>query len=471
MKMPTGHKNSEKDMVKENMKKMLLAVYICLISSYPFFAAGKPEPPPVKVLEPEIQHVVSDKIQKLYDAMGNSVPAVIMLPCKFTSAVEPEISLAVQSELPKQLVLSGRYKPVFMTTHLATAFGRTKAQNPFGFVTALRGERYSQSLQGFFTAYIFKNADTYVLSISYYPFRGSLTQTQVFRFFSTAKDLPGIVKECIDELYFRIDNSISTNKKRILIRDFQVDFRKLVELESGEFDFISSPFIMHNGVQYRAGDDYFSVLLGYQLSSTFLFETVMAKDFSEYANSSNITAAQIDYILTGDVILTDQYNLLRIALRTPGGRNAIVEITYPFQKSSVYSLWEVYREITQLIVLQVFNNNEYGVVNGIENEGCDFFLNNVFIGRDSIDPIVLPRGSHTITTKPYKVFLVEVPPEELPEDAENAKKKKGDSAEGEYIPVFKEVIPDAHTFYILIGEKKEIYLDKEGAYVWNLLQK
>jgi hypothetical protein len=340
-----------------------------------------------------------------------------------------------------------------------------KANSPFAFMNAIKDERYTVPVQYICKPYIFKSDDFFIFNLNVYPL-ATYYPVNIIRFFSGPDDLAKVLQSCLDELYIRLPASNQQNtRKRIAIQTFKLEFLKLVALQSGEFEFIPTPFIMENGVNLRDGDDFFSRMLGYILTSTDLFQVMRPEDFADFSNS-NITSTYGDYIIQGRVQLSDEMCVLYVDLKDVIDATKSIVIRYPLQDVSLKSLWNAYRDISTHIVSYIYTTQSFGIVPELFAQGRGFYANNMFVGWDSLSNFILPKGMHEISTGSY--YRAEVPDRAFERPAETTTKKKAKAKKNE--PDTNNQ-PGHETFYVLLDVLDRVYTDRGGEYAWNLLKK
>ena len=404
-------------------------VCVTLLCSFPLSAAA------VKERMTEVR-VVTD-MQDRYSAMPETLPAVVVLAASATSGVPLEVLNEFNRQLVRCLVVQNKVKPVLMNKYLSATFLNNKAETPFALLQALAEERYTVPLSLICKPFIFKNEQTYIIRLAFYSLQGSPYPIEIIRSFSKNKQLVSAVNSCLEEFAVRyFTDSKKTHKKKVLIQEFQLEFLKLVELTSGEFEFVSTPFIQQTDFTLKAGDDYFSLFLGYILSSTNMFETFRLADFQEFADVKNTSHKTADYIIRGRVQLTEQIGFLYADLIDASRGTKLLAVKHPLKDFSLSSLIDAYREISWLFTQKIFPADSVYLVPVLEESGSAFYCNDRLIGWNTLNYFFLPAGMHTIDSKPY---------------INNSGKM--------------------HTYYVLLDAEQHIFTDKEGKYAWNLLQK
>ncbi|MDR2588998.1 MAG: hypothetical protein LBC67_06180 [Spirochaetales bacterium] len=395
-----------------------------------FFAGCSSSPPSLPV---EVK--VITETQDRYDALPETLPAVILLPAAASSAVPAAITAVVEDELRRQLAAGKKLKPIGMGKWLAVNFARRKAENPFAFLAALRQEQYALPVAALCMPELFRCEDYFVLHLAFYPLDGTSYPVSVLRYFRGEKEISLMLSACLEEAYNRFFLvRRGEGKKRVVVEAFKLEFRKLLELESGEFEFIEAPLVTQYGNALREGDDFFSLLFAYSLAATDLFQVMRLADFSSYAGGSGVGAGQADYVLRGRLQLADEINVLYVEVYSPGGAR-LAGFRLPFKNPTLKKIWDVCQEGAARVAQSVLPEEKLGRVPPLDVEGGEFFSQGMFTGWDSLPGLVLPRGMRVIT-----------------------------AVSGEMQAVRK-------VFYILLDGEALVFTDREGEYLWNLLKK
>ncbi|MDR0312024.1 MAG: hypothetical protein LBI14_00340 [Treponema sp.] len=411
----------------------LLLVFFPSLSEPVFlFPLGKEQeqPPPVE------RRVISD-LQDRYDALV--APGIIMLPAGGISAVSPDLLAQIENELFRQLVNGGKIKPVRMQRWLLSTY-TNKANNPFTIMNAIRNEQYILPLQYMGKPVVFRNGAHHYLALyiysleTYYPLI-------IFRHFIASDSLEDVIASCIDELHARLSQRYSgATRKRIVIDAFKLEFFRLAEHSSGEFDFIPAPFLELEGMTLRDGDDFFSRMMEYVLASTNLFQTFPIEDFREYSNAVVSASNPVDYRIQGRVQLSEYECVIYVdVLDVRSGGARVVSLRQPLLSYSFDGIWNAYRFLSVQIIEKLFEHESYGIVPKLESPGRSFFSNGMFIGWDTLENFVLARGLHVISTgSPLRI---------------------------EHDPNL------VNSYHVLLDNHAFVYTDTEGNHIWNLLQK
>jgi hypothetical protein len=421
------------------MKTMALLLLALFSFSKPFvlFAGGAKQPAEMKaVTDPQEMKVITD-LQDKYNAL--TAPGIIMLPISGVSAVAVDLLGEVEKELFKQFVNDGKLKPVRMQGWLLTTY-TTKANNPFAIMNAIKAEQYVIPLQYIGKPVVFKSDSRYyfvfyVYSLeTYYPLI-------IFRHWTAVDTLDDMIASCLEELHERLPQPVSRGiRKRVVVDDFKLEFLRLVEHSSGEFDFIAAPFFEKGGITLRDGDDFFSRIMGYILATTDLFQAFQAGDFKEYSNAViSVNSTLVDYRIQGRVQLSEYECVLYVDVLEIRSGAKIISLRYPLLSYSFDEVWNTYRQISARIIEKLFAQESYGVIPALASPGRSFFANNMFVGWNSLENFVLARGLYIISTgSPYRIA---------------AEKKT------------------VNSYHVLLDNQSTVYADKEGKHIWNLLKK
>lgn len=443
-----------------------------LLGPHVLFAFGNKEPDikkPKGPQEPEIIVKNLTDLQDRYNSMSPTIPGMVMLGTIATTIVPVEMPGEIDRELARQLVMGGKIKPISIQKWLTSTYYGKKANNPFTLMNAIKAEHYAVPLQFICKPYIFKCEDYYILHVNFYSLTGTAYPVSVLRLFETSGDIPAVIGAILDEMQLRMyEQNRGANKKRIVVENFRLDFLKLVALDSGEFEFIQAPFINQYGVALRDGDDFFSLLLGYSLASTSLYQVIRPADFSDFAASAGLDSNVADYIIQGRVQLSAELSVLYVTVRDVKNNSTVITIKYPLHDCSLKNIWNAYREISIKITSAISPSSGFGIVPNLSAPERGMYINNMFVGWDSVDYLVLPKGMHQVYTGSYFRSGSSLDGFERPivqEEPDKKGKKKND----EPPPVEKE--PGIGTFYVLLDTMERVFTDREGEYVWNFLKK
>jgi len=252
--------------------------------------------------------------------------------------------------------------------------------------------------------------------------------------------LEDMIASCVDELHVRLSQPTTEVRRRVVIDDFKLEFYRLVTHSSGEFDFISTPFLERDGITLRDGDDFFSRTLGYILETTNMFQVMHLGDFREYSNTNiSRTSNLADFRIQGRVQVSDHECILYVNVINISSGVQLISLRHPLVTYSFDEVWKAYRELSVQIIEGLFERDTFNVIPRLEFSGKGFFANNRYIGYGTIENFVLPRGLHIIYTGSR--FRIE-----NPERAGN-------------------------TFYILSDNQAAVFRGREGRQIWNLLNK
>ncbi len=480
--------------LSSNKKHLRLSLSLCiflLLGPQILFAGGNKEEAieevqavvePVEPVEPEIIIEKVTDMQDRYNSMSSAIPGIVMFQTSSTTIVSPVMAARIDDEFSRQLVTSGKMKPVLLQNWLTSNYFERKANNPFTLLNAIKAENYIIPLQYLCKPYLFRYEKYYILHVNIYSLaaNGTSYPVSILRMFETEEDIPAVIGAVLDEMQLRLrEQSRGTNKKRIVVHTFTLDLLRLVALDSGEFEFIKVPFIDQYGVPLRGGDDFFSLMLGYILSTTNLYQVMRPADFSEYARSSGFNASLTDYVVEGRVQFSSELSILYVTVRDIRNNSTAVTIQYPLFDGSFNSIWNAYREISVKIIEAIEDESRYGIVPPLSAPGRGMYINNMFAGWDTIENLVLPKGRHEIDTGSY--FRAASPmkgferPEIVAEESDEQDISEEVLEEKEKIDVetIVQTPPDisVERFFIFLDTMEKVFTDRNGEYVWNFLNK
>jgi len=417
-------------------KAVILLLVICFLLLKPasLFAGGgaerrrggEPPPPAARALT----------LQERYDVLA--APGIIMLPINGISAVSSEVIQQIERELLIRLIDDGRLRPVRMQTWLLSTF-ETRANNPFIIMNDIRAERYALPLQLIARPFVFRNGRHYFFVFSIYSLAAHYPIT-IFRKFSSLDMIDDMIASSVEEMHIRLPHIAAGGRRRVVIEDFRLDFYRLVTHPTGEFDFLTTPFIERDGITFRDGDDFFSHVMGYILETTGLFQVLRLGDFREFSNTIISPAANLaDYRLQGRVQISDFECVLHINLIEVRTGAQLISLQYPLLSYSFDAVWDAYRQLSVQIIEKIFDSEAFNIVPALTAARRNFFSNNMFIGYNKLENYVLGRGLYVIYTGPQF--------------------RKENS------------IGSRRTFYILSDNRITVFENTEGRQIWNLLSK
>jgi len=376
-------------------------------------------------------------LQEQYDALAT--PGIVMLPISGTSSVSHDTLAQVEKELFKHLIKDGKIKPVRMNRWLLSTYVN-KANNPFVIMNAVRDEQYALQLQHIGKPVVFRDGNQYYF-VLYVYFLQTYYPITIFRRLKSLSAIDDMISSCIEELNVRLSKPISSNiRKRIIIDDFKLDFYKLAKHSSGEFDFISTPFLERSGMTMRDGDDFFSRTMGYILETTNLFQVIQVGDFKEYSNTIiGVNSNLADYRMQGRVLLSDYECVFYIDVIDIRSSVKVVSLRHTLPSYSFDVLWDAYRQLSVQIIEKLFKPEAYGIVPPLTASNKSFFSNNMFVGWNKLENYILERGLHVIFSGTQF-------------QAENS-------------------TSSANSYHVILDEQSFVFPNMEGRRIWNLLKK
>lgn len=426
-------------------KKLLLSATFLFVGT--LYAAGKPK------LDQSIFTGLKKNVdlQAIYNDMTDLTPAVACLAPESTSSMPKELINMLSEELKNQMILTGYFKPVSLNKWLGTKYVQKKASNIYNLISDLKSERFPINLVGVCKPFIFKVGNQYVLYIALYPFSEDGYPLTSIKFFSCNNDIKDAIKYSLQELNILFKQS-KESKIRLAIAPFTIECKTLLEQKSREFDFISTSFSEQEGVEVKTSDDYFSNLFTHQANATGLFKASLIGDIPEYIEQNSITAESLqgfaDYLITSRIILSDKVNLIKLSIYSVKTGRIIDTIEYFTKKLSLKEIWNFNFYFLQKICQLTCKQNSYTVIQKIEADKRGFYLNNMFLGWNSLDGVPVKTGKIIINTGSYF-------------SSDSIQNSIMDSA------LYKN-----NDFYIYTtNSETQIFTGREGEYVWNLLEK
>lgn len=462
---------------------------LLLLFPHTLFSAGSSEELPVPEIpqqEIPVEVQVITEMQDRYDSIGEDIPAMVMLDSTGTSIIPIDFLLRIDTELPRLLVNQGKVKPISMEGYFTEKYSEKKATSSFALMNALNAELYPVPLEYICKPYIFQADDYYVITVTFYSLSAQTSYPiTVLRLFESYDDISSVLTACLEEMEYRLfEKSRGTGQKRIIVEDFSLSFLQIVELETGEFEFISAPFIKNYGISLRDSDDYFSLIMGYVLSATDMFQVMRLSDFSEFADTGDVTLSKADYSVQGKVQLSEKLNVLYVDVKNLQNNTVLVSIRYPLRDCTLKNIWNAYRDISSYLVNVIMEEDIFGYVPSLEAEGRAFYANDMFIGWDSLEGQIFQKGLNEIYTGSYyrqgsKKFRYE---KEIISDLEKKfeEEKSEDNLEDTVAVTMAEILAEiiietvadpVGVYYVLLDTIDQMFTDREGEFLWNLLKK
>ena len=438
-------------------KICVLCILFVFVTLQPIISAGFENP--FKKLFKSKEKIIT-AMQDKYNDMSDTLPAVYILATSATSAVPQEIVSLFDYELPRQLVIQGALKPISMDKWLASSYAQNKAADPLILLKALSEERYLVPLKYICKPYLFKSGSVLAVNINFYPLTDDKYPIQIMRVIKKEKDVVPVIQAILQEFSERVQTPKSGRKKKVIVNDFALEFRKLIELKSGEFEYVTTPFIQFKDTVLRTGDNYFSFLFGYTLNTTNLADVLCSQDFSGLAQTAVKKTPLADYIVNGRVQLTEQICIFYIDVYDAQTAQLRNSIKFPVETLDFNSVWAAFRKIVRLFADDLFGAGTYGLVLPLRAKENAFYYNNQLVGIGELTDFILPKGRHIVYTGGML-----------------SQEKSSYGAGSEFISGVKYNFAidieraGRHKVYLYFGEHDFLYIDEYGSYVWNLLDK
>lgn len=395
-------------------------------------------------------------LQEQYESLPVTVPAVAMFAASATTAIPDEMLRGFEQELYRQMIQKKIVKPVSMNTWLYLQYGKRKVKDPLVLLERIGRENYVVPLQMVCKPYLFRTNEFYGVRLSLYGISGDYYPVDVFRLFSDPIEIPAVIGACLDEVSIRVRTPDSgLKRKKILVEKFSLEIKKLVELESGEFEYIEAPFIQQGEVTLRSEDELFSQVCAYVFTSTGFYHSVVAEDFSLFSDTSFSDSANADYIIRGRVQLSDQMSVLYFYLLDASNGKELLSVRYPLRDFSLQTVWNAYREISCTVSKKILPEGSFGIATGLESDGSMFYVDNYFVGWDSMEGFLVPRGILPILTGSFLYSWQRL--DAIPESMRMIKLKQNKSI--------------VQIFYAFYDTGFRLFTDRDGEYLQNLLSK
>lgn len=388
-------------------------------------------------------------LQSVYNELTETTPAVILLRPEGTTGVSADLIESVYTEIKQKMVINAVFKPVSMTKWLDAKYNEKKEKNLFVFFDQLKSERYQVAIKGICKAKIFKAGKQYILYMAIMPFDNKGYPITSIRIVKSEKDLSEAIDKELKELSGLMKNR-TKGKIRLAVAPFEISCRTLVEQKSGEFDFIKTSFSNQEGIEIKEADDYFSYLLSHQATATGLFTASPVGLIGEYANSSvNSTSlsGHADYLVKGELVLSDRSNIVTLSLIKTDTGVLVRTSRYFIEKLTAEELWKLNNYFITEICKSVYKDSEYKVLDDVVFSGKGFYKNGMFIGWDRLEGYPIPAERQIINTGTMMESDVSLNPN-------------------------NDFSRDNHDLYVYVNnDELEVFRGREGAFVWNLLEK
>lgn len=436
--------------MKKYIKQLLFLIFFSGFITGPLFGAGADN---LKV--PKVDKKGLKKFEKVIDMQGyyndlsEMVPAVILLAPDSTSGITNQMTESLYNEIKLQMVLNSYFKPISMTKYLDGKYTDKKEKNLFQFFDGIKSERYQVNLKGICKSKIFKCGSEYIVYIAILPFDNQGYPITSLRIIKNENEIQSAVKNCLFDLNKLMKEHVN-GKIKIAVSPFEISCRTLVEQKTGEFDFIKTSFSNQEGIELKESDDFFSYILAHQATATGLYSATPLNLIPEYVNG-NITSTSItnraDYLVKTKIVLSNKNNIISMSLiRTDTG--TLLKTSNYFTKNlNATEVWKFLNYFLSEITKTVYSEKNYAILNNISYSGKAFYKDGMFIGWNTIDNFPIPANKLIINTGSMLISNI----------AENPNIYYSNNNNDLFI-------------YVNNNEIKT-FIGREGAYVWNLLEK
>ena len=447
---------------------LLLIIFIPPLSAADIPSAKLPDAPKApklktpkapKIKTPELglktgkEVVVITDTQDAYDALPEITPAVCMLDVSAASAIPESLQKYFADQINRIMTQLGMFKPVSMQKWLVSQYGIKKSRNVFALMNDLKAERYSVLLDGICKPYIFKEGEWYVMCIELMPFKMNGFPLMSLRIFNTTSQIPEMTSACINDLGVLYNNKDwSKGKKRIAFAPFKIECRKMVGQKNGDFEYIPTSFSEQSGVTIHNNDDYFSRLFAYVFTATGMFSCCSLDDIPEYTGSEGVDSSCADYLLKGRIQMTDEVNIYYIDFIDLHTNTTIRSVHFFSSDFSLVWTWKIIHDILSVFCGDVIGKDSFGYIPTITAPSEGFYMDDMFVGWDTIEELPVSKGKHRISAGTYAAPYAS--------DAEMKKNRKEINDDS-----------DIRNFFVYVDAQTWLFKGKNGEYVWNLLGK
>lgn len=424
-------------------KKIIINILLHSLLTGFLFAASNP-----KIDQQSLLSKKQVDLQAVYDELTDA-PAVILLKPDGTTGVSVELLDQLNNEIKNRMVMNSVFKPVSMTKWLDGKYNDKREKNLFAFFDQIRYERYQIPIKGLFKSKIFKVGNQYILYMAVLPLGNKGYPVTSVRVFRNEKDLA----EAVDKEVLELSTLMKMKAKesiRLAVAPVEISCRTLVEQNTGEFDFIKTSFSNQGGIELKETDDYFSYLFSHQATATGLFRASPLGLVSEYAASSiksTSLSGYADYFIKGKILLSDRKNIMSLSLVKVETGATVRKAAYFIEKLDSEEIWKLNNYFISEICKSLYRETEFKVLRNITYSGKGFYKDGMFVGWDSLDGFPVPASKLIINTGSLMESDISVNP-----DINYSRKN--------------------HDLYVYVNnDEMKIFHGREGAFVWNLLEK
>ncbi|MBQ8680189.1 MAG: hypothetical protein IJ530_10565 [Treponema sp.] len=433
--------------MRELIKKINCLFFFIGLLAGPLFGVGSENLKTPQAVKKSAKNVIN--MQEYYDNLSEMVPAVIFLSPDCTTGVSDEMLENFFTELKLQMVLNSYFKPVSMAKFLDGKYTEKKERNLFQFFYGIKGERYQVNLRGILKPKIFKCGNNYIVYIALLPFDSSGYPITSLRIIKTEREMKDAVANCLFELNSLMQKH-NSGKVKLAVNPFEISCRTLVEQKTGEFDFIKTSFSNQEGIELKETDDMFSYILAHQATATGLYSATPLGMIPEYVTGKSTSAsisAQADYLINTKLVLSDKMNVITLSLIKADSGVLVKTAKFFTKRLDIDEIWEFTNYFLAEITKSIYSEKNYRLLSDISIKGKAFYKDGMFIGWDSIGNFPIPAEKTIINTGTMATS-------DINNNPNNYYSNKNDDL-----------------FVFVNNDEVKIFRGREGAYVWNLLEK
>lgn len=432
--------------VRKLIKKIICIFFFIGLLAGPLFAFGNKS---LKAPQADKKSKNVINMQEYYDNLSDMVPAIIFLSPDSTTGISDELLELFYTELKLQMVLNSYFKPVSMTKYLDGKYTEKKERNLFQFFNGIKGERYQVNLRGICKPKLFKCGENYIVYIAIFPFDNFGYPITSLRIIRKEKEIKDAVSNCLFELNLLMQKH-EQRKVKLAINPFEISCRTLVEQKTGEFDFIKTSFSNQEGIELKETDDMFSYVFAHQATATGLYSASPMGMIPEYVTAkttSTLVSTQSDYLINAKLVLSDKMNVITLNLIKTDSGVLVKTVKFFTKKLDVEEVWKFTNYFLSEITKSIYSEKNYKLLNDISIGGKAFYKNGMFAGWNLIDNFPIPAENSLINTGTMLIS-------DLNSNPNNFYSNKNDDL-----------------FIFVNNNEIKIFRGREGAYVWNLLEK
>jgi hypothetical protein len=267
---------------------------------------------------------------------------------------------------------------------------------------------------------MFKVGDYYGIKISLYSLDDTMNDTHYLRYFELLyedverieRKLKEVSNDIIDEITMRARRPEKLHfNKTIYIEKFGIKPIQIsVIIATNTKVPTVVPIINLQGTEYEGDDHFFHEVLLYRLHTSGLF-SLKTNNISDYVQSSASDPKDADYIVSGQLFIMKNMNLLMIDVKNSKTNELLQNYMFPFTELTPHSLGAAMSKNALLVGLSVLSLEERERVGAadifLKDQDQRIFCNDYYLGTTDQTNLLLPIGQNDIIIKDimYKMFV------------------------------------------------------------------